>query len=109
MLLPVAKDDDGGDEGVLGVVDLHLAHVAAEAEEGLVGEAGLDVVVLGEGVVGGVDDGVALRVVPPGAPQHHHLRRAALQQTHLKQEGYMSEWVWARYLWWYLCTFYKRK
>ena len=87
LCLPVAEDDDGCDERVLCVVDLHLAHVAAEAEEGLVGQAGLDVVVLGEGVVGGVDDGVALRVVPPGAPQHHDLRRAPLQQAHLKQGG----------------------
>merc|ERR1712027_73886 len=38
-VVPVAEYDDGGDEGVLCVVDLHLAHVPAEAEEGLVGEA----------------------------------------------------------------------
>ena len=68
------EDVDGGHEGELGVVYFHVRHPPAEPEEVGVAQSSPNVVVHGEGVVGGEHDRVRLRVVLSRAPQHHHLR-----------------------------------
>ena len=68
------EDVNGGHEGEFRVVYFHVSHPPAEPEEVGVAQSSPDVVVHGEGVVGGEHDRVRLGVVLSSAPQHHHLR-----------------------------------